>query len=186
MKLTKLPLYALTLAVFGFAGCSSDDKEETPVNNNFFTVDSQSYPLESGTIRSIQTNTRPGSEETVYEWDIFLSGSLNNKKHWTRFILNSSNSSDVPLGSYTYDEGHVEHEMGDFTYYITAIMRDATSEESEDGNLFANTDFKAGTVKVSKTGTTYTVTFDIVLDDNTITKGQFTGPLTLRPPVLVD
>jgi hypothetical protein len=77
--------------------------------------------------------------------------------------------------------------MGDYTFYIANIMRNADSEEeSGNGQLFANTDFKTGTFTIAKSGDTYSISFELTLDDGTTTTGQFTGPLTLREALTGD
>lgn len=114
----------------------------------------------------------------VDEWDIFLSyGELGGKRHWVRFILNSSDENDVPLGTYTYDEEYKDHQMDDYTFYIAIIMRNADLDEGT-GDLFANTDFSSGTVTIAKSGNVYTIDYSIVLDGGATSTGYFTGVLT--------
>ncbi len=77
--------------------------------------------------------------------------------------------------------------MGDFTFYIASIMRNADSEnESANGDLFANTDFTSGTFTIAKSGKNYTHLYDLTLDGGATSTGQFTGPLTVRETVTGD
>jgi hypothetical protein len=181
MNKNLLSFSVILLVAFSVFCCSDDDSEP----NNHFTVNLQTFPIESGTIRSIQTQHYPESEEIVYEWDIFLSsGDVDGKKHWVRFILNSSNKDEVPLGTYTYDEEYSDHLMGDYTFYLASIMRNADSDlETATGDLFANTDFRSGTFTIAKSGDAYEISFDLTLDGGATSTGQFKGTLTAREAV---
>jgi hypothetical protein len=172
----------MAMAVAFFSACSEDEDPIVIVDevDNHFTLNQETFPLTSGTIHSIDTERHPETNAVVYEWDIMLSsGDQNGKKHWVRFILNSSNPNDVPAGTYTYDEEYKAHAMDDFTYYITSIMRNSVPGTAT-GDLIANTEFKTGTIVVAKSGSTYSITFNITMDNGDTSTGQFTGPLTLK------
>jgi len=172
----------MAMAVTFFSACSEDEDPVEIVDevDNHFTLNQETFPLNSGTIHSIDTELHPETNAVVYEWDIMLSsGDQNGKRHWVRFILNSSNPHDVPAGTYTYDEEYKAHAMDDFTYYITSIMRNSVPGTAT-GDLIANTEFKTGTINVAKSGSTYSITFTITMDNGDTSTGQFTGPLTLK------
>lgn len=174
-------VYLLALTLLSLHACET---EEAAPSNNKFTFNLNTYPLQRGTIRSIQTEHHPETDAQLYEWDIFLSsGSLDDKIHWVRFILNSSDPNEVPLGTYTYDP---KYSMDDFTFYLASIMRNADTEETEGGagDFYATPDFKSGKVTIEKSGDIYTVSFELSLDGVATSTGFYEGKLTLREPVI--
>jgi hypothetical protein len=88
-----------------------------------------------------------------------------------------SKKGDVPAdGTYTgikdaYMPNGLLLDNDDYSFYFAF---------TETGESYRS--FKAGTVKISSKGTTYTIEYDITLDDDTKMTGVYVGPMQIIEP----
>ena len=125
-----------------------------------------------------------GKEDGYYCWGIYLGDNninledLSGSGHLAMALLytNSSSKTVLPAGTYT-----VSSTIGDMV--AEPIYQD--SEGYYGGTMYLNDDMilvgaTSGTIKVSKSGSNYTVEMDLVDGDyNNTYKGSYTGPLNI-------
>jgi hypothetical protein len=165
-----LSILFLALLAINFQACKDDD-EAKPKNE--FTSGGETFSLESGDL-SLFVDEHPESGDPVYKWTVFIiSDQLADKWHWVSFHLIGDSETSLTEGTYTYDP---EYTQDNFTFFFGEVAKNYIVEDGE-GDV--SEDFESGTVKVAKSGDTYTITFDVTLDGGATAKGQFIGELPI-------
>jgi hypothetical protein len=146
--------------------CSDDDDKK---KSNEFTVQSVTVPILEGSYTVYENEDTDGN--IVHEWDIELQGETEQKSGQILFTLYHSDGSSITPGTYTFDGDKLR---SSFTFYdIYAETFDVAS-----GNYLPyEYDIKSGTIKVEKSGDTYTFTVDAVFEGDISIKGYYKGAL---------
>lgn len=173
MKRNVFNILLLAAAAVVFSSCKDDDDDKA---SSSFTIDGVSTTLKGGALLYDGTPSEsPVDGEDIYRHSIGLFGEgvtvegseLAGSGNVIDFDVVSS-STDLEPGTYTYK---ASEENAAFDLWDGAAHYDwNTQEESE----WAVT---GGTLKVSKSGDTYTLDFDGVSDE-TVIKAHYTGTLT--------
>jgi hypothetical protein len=142
--------------------CSDDDKKDS--NSNQFTVEGVTIPILESASNVYQQEDSDGN--IVYGWHIWLAGETESE---VEFTLYHGEGSSLTAGTYSFDS---EKSRDAFTFFtVYAATEDKSYEE----------DVKSGTIKVEKSGETYTVTIDVVVEGDISIKGYYKGALELMP-----
>ncbi|BAV07846.1 hypothetical protein SAMN05421788_103191 [Filimonas lacunae] len=157
-------LALIAFSVITFASCSKKDDAPAPAGS--FTYDSQTYSLTNGYY--FENN---GHGELGFINADFTSPSFDTSAKYTAVDFDFD-FAEPPIGTYEYK-----------------IYSDANYDKTKNfsyGDAFINIKIsespiqvKSGTVILSKSGSTYTVTFDVVMENDKPLKGSFTGPVTI-------
>lgn len=170
MKLTFFRILLSAAFCIALLSCSDDDKE----NPNKFTVEGVTVPIKEGL--SSVTETEDSDGNTVYDWHIALQGDDGKTSGEVEFSLFQGEGSSLIAGTYSFDSEWMTN-MDPFTFrsvhaftYVTETGKELSYEQAA----------KSGTIKVEKSGETYTFTVDVVLvgsaGDISI-KGYYKGTL---------
>lgn len=158
----------IILSVITFTGCSDDDDDNA---KGTFTYNGTTYELSNGVIESYGSITK-----SSYHLDLTLySSGLNYEKgtgtgNALYFEIFSSSNSDLVAGTYAYDPEWTGEPLT-FDFGAAYINFNITSESGT--QVIIN----EGTVTISKSGSTYTITVNCKdANDNSIT-GSYTGSL---------
>jgi len=166
-NLLKLAVVLLLVSLV-FTGCKKDDES----SSNSFSYNGKSYELTQGFL----VNYGSVSKSTVYNFDLYLLTSGINVETGTG------------TGSYLYFEMFTDSStgLGDGTYDYTDTYASLTFDYAKiyiDYNIETQSGSYAyiydGTVTISKSGSTYTITIDCVDTNNKTIKGSYTGTLDM-------
>lgn len=178
---TLLLMAAFVLPVF-FAACSKDDDDDNGnghSNGNHFTYDGNTYNLTGGFL----FNHGQGYGEG-YEFEVILVSEgiqlsaddwFTGEGHGIFFDLLSPDEDDLAPGIYEYDE---EDSGAPFTFHIADLIIDYNIEEET--GIYK--EIVGGTVEVAKSGSTYTLTFEVVAEGNMPVTGSYKGTLHMLNP----
>lgn len=158
-------LLSVTFCIALFS-CSDDDDKK---NSNEFTIGGVTVPILEGLSYVYETENSNGN--TVYDWHIELQGDNGEKAGQVEFSLFHSDGSSLTAGTYTYDANALRNA---FTFHT--VFADTYVVETGEEALYEQ-DVKSGTIKVEKSGETYTFTIDVVLEGDIAIKGYYKGTL---------
>lgn len=169
---TLLLMAAFVLPVL-FAACSKDDDDK----KNHFKYDGNTYEMTSGVMLNWGQWWGEGynfdlylfSEGINYNgiWDITGTG------HGIFFELYSPNENELAAGTYNYDP---EDEGDPFTFSWADFVIDYDIENETGTEI----DIVGGTVKVEKSGSTYTITIDATAQGGKPVTGYYKGTFTIE------
>ncbi len=171
----KLASVIFSLVFFGglataFQACDDDEPQE----KNELTVDGETFALTHGYLGLYQ-DIHPVSGEPVYKWSVNLeSDELSSIWHWVRFNLNSKTGTTLATGTYSFD---AQNSKDDLTFFFGEVV---TNYDVSTGDGEQYEDFESGTVTVAKTGSKYTVIFDVTMSGGIKVKGSYTGSLQVE------
>jgi hypothetical protein len=146
--------------------CSDDDKKK---NSNEFTVEGVTVQILEGL--SYVYQTEDSENNTVYDWHIELQGENEKNAGQVEFSLYHNEGSSLTAGTYSFD---AENYGKVFTF--RSVYADTYVVETEQEKSYEQ-DVKSGTIKVEKSGDTYTFTVDVVLEGDISIKGYYKGAL---------
>ncbi len=180
MKKCKALLLALFIIPFIFAACSKDKDED---KKNHFKYDGKTYEMTSGVILDWGQSWGEGymfdlflfSEGIQYNdiWDITGTG------HGIFFEFFSPNENELAAGTYNYDA----EDSGDpLTFHYADFVID-WDIENETGTEI---DIVGGSVKVEKSGSTYTITIDAVAKGGKPVTGYYKGTIPVEDMTDID
>lgn len=156
MKQKLFSLLLLAILVVSFA-CSDDEKPKST-----FTVGDSKYTLTDG-----EYYTQSDDEETGYY--VTLSALTSKRYSEVSFSIWTTTGDGIPVGTFSVDDEEI---------YISsiAVVDIATGDyiEGLEGS-------ESGEVVISKSGSTYTITFDIMIDGEHVT-GKYKGKIELSNP----
>jgi hypothetical protein len=171
MKLTFFRILLSAAFCIALLSCSDDDDKK---NDNKFTVEGVTVPIMEGLSSVYQTEDSDGN--AVYDWHIALQGDDRKTSGEVEFSLYHDEGSSLTAGTYSFDS-EVNTNMDAFTFrgvhaftYITETDEEIVYEQAA----------KSGTIKVEKSGETYTFTVDVVLEGSAgdiSIKGYYKGAL---------
>ncbi len=169
---TLLLMAAFVMPLF-FASCSDDDDDQ----KNHFKYDGNTYEMTSGVMLNWGQFWGEGynfdlylfSEGIQYNgiWDITGTG------HGIFFEFYSPNENELAAGTYNFDP---EDEGDPFTFASADFVLDFNIE-TETGT---EVEITGGSVKVEKSGSTYTITIDVVAEDGKAVTGYYKGTFTME------
>jgi predicted heme/steroid binding protein len=176
LKTTFLTLLAVSIL---FVACKKDDEDSTPKNQ--MTIAGTEYDFSQGFIENYGTwllieaynfdVTLISSGLTIHEIGGEID-SISGIGHGISFELFSSDSTDLAIGEYVYDEND-DGNAGTFSYAGAVVNFNA---ETEEGTEY---DITEGKVKVSQNGGNYELSFDCKTEEGTIITGFYKGNLKL-------
>ncbi len=156
-----------------FAACSDDDDDK----KNHFKYDGNTYEMTSGVILDWGYSWGDGymfdlylfSEGIQYNgiWDITGTGD------GIFFEFYSPNENELAAGTYNYD---AEDEGDPFTFSWSDFVLDFDIENETGTEI----DITGGSVEVKKSGSTYTITIDVVAEDGKPVTGYFKGTIPVE------
>lgn len=175
MKKFLYPIYAL--AMLAMVSCTDDDDKvpaPEPMPTNAVSYNSKNYDIDNGTIIDW------GFWENHYNYDVFLTDGIMDFENETApgatFVIYaelwSPGTEDFSTGTFTFDDsGNTAGKR--FFENLTVVIDSNNSGEldEEDDELTA----KAGTFKISGSGTRYSVEMDVMLSNNKAIKGTYSG-----------
>ena len=147
--------------------CSDDDKKDS--NSNEFTVEGVTVPILEGLSEVYET--QDSEKNTVYDWHIALQGDTKEKSGQVEFSLFHGEGSSLTAGTYTFDAEGLMH-----AFTFRSVHADTYVAATQNAILYEQ-DVKSGTIKVEKSGETYTFTVDVVLEGDINIKGYYKGTL---------
>lgn len=171
---------AVTVA---FSGCSKD--EETPAKTNSFSFESKTYDTPKGFIEFYG----PESDNKSANFDILLVSSdvnydapsdeytYSDNYDYMVFELNSSSLTELVSGNYTYDFWDMEDELAKPNTFSDAYVGVDVIDESTADHEYGSDETTTGTVTVTKSGTTYEITYSVKLEGKMV-EGYYKGSLT--------
>lgn len=172
-----LLLAALFVLPFVFVACSDDDDNG---NGNggiqgHFTYDGQTFNLDHGFMVNYGQAWSDG-----YNFDVWLHSDgiqvgdhlmdMTGKGHGMFFEMYSADEDGLAPGTYAFDD---DDEGDPYTFYWADIIMDYDIETEEGLEV----DIAGGTVKVERSGSTYTFHVDAVGEDGKKITGYFRGSL---------
>jgi len=172
-----MPLVLLCSIVL-LSGCDDDEKKGGSVS-----INGNKYSLSHG--YSIYDGSEIEGEDTYYNWVIFLtsdgltfdesSDDLDGRGSLVIMQLTAINteSENLPKGTYLFPATGQQFQINDAQVYS---LVDVAEEES---TIEALGDVNGATVKVTKSGSTYTINVTITRDGEDDIKLNFTGKLNL-------
>jgi hypothetical protein len=160
-----------------FAACKKDDEETDPKNQ--MTIDGTEYDFSQGVIE----NYGIWNSVDAYNFDVTLltSGftihevngeidSISGIGSGINFELFSSDSTDLAIGEYVYDENG-DGKAGTFIFGGAVVNFNAETEEGIEYN------FSGGTITIASNGDKYMLSFMCQTDENVEVFGIYEGPL---------
>ncbi len=176
---TLLLMAAFVLPIF-FAACSKDDDDK----KNHFKYDDKTYEMTSGVI----LNFGQWFDEEGYNFDLYLFSEgiqyngiwdITGTGHGIFFEFYSPNENELAAGTYNYDA----EDSGDpFTFHYADFVID-WDIENETGT---EVDIVGGSVKVEKSGSTYTITIDAVAQGGKPVTGYYKGTIPVEDLTDID
>lgn len=153
----KQKLFSLLLLASLVVSVACSDDEGSPKSS--FTVGDTKYTLTDG-----EYYTESAGDLTIYNVNLYA---LTSKQYrYVDFSISVPNEDGIPVGTFNVDDEEI---------YISGIgVVDITTEdyiEELDGA-------ESGEVIISKSGSTYTITFDVVIDGEHVT-GKYKGKIEL-------
>ena len=160
-------------ASIAFLGSCKDD--EGSGNKSSFTLGGKEYKLTKAFVALDEIEVE--DEDVYYGWDIAMTsdglfeseGNLDGKGDavHVEFWAVNDDSEDLPVGTFVYPEagGNFIESVGVYVGFDFDIGE--AEEEYED--------IKSATMTISKSGNTYTVSFSITLEDDSVVTGKYVG-----------
>lgn len=173
--MTKLFYSIFALGLLATASCKDDETPTSePLPANTLSYNGKNYPIDNGAIIDW------GSWEDHYNYDFFLTDGMMDLENETAVDatvmiyaeLWSPGTESFATGTFIFDNSG---ETGDKRFFENAAV---VMDSNNNGELDENDDHltvKAGTFKVSGSGTSYTVEVDVTLSDNKLLKGKYSG-----------
>ncbi len=171
-------LLALLITPFFFAACSDDDDDNNNGMSNHFSYDGDTYSLAGG----IMINYGQLWDDEAYNMDLFLhSDGLEFDPTVPRFTgtgdgvgidFFSPEEDELVPGTYTFDPDDTAEP---FTFGSMTDMVLDFDASTEEGTIL---DIVGGTVEVSRSGSNYQISFDLVAEDGNEVTGYFSGSFT--------
>lgn len=171
----KLFYSIFALGLLATASCKEDEElTPKPLPANTVSYNGINYTIDNGTIIDW------GSWEDHYNYDFFLTDGVMDFENETALDatvmiyaeLWSPGTESYTSGTFNFDNSG---ETGDKRFFENAAV---VMDTNNNGDLDENDDrltVKAGTFKVSGSGTSYTVEVDVTLSDNKLLKGNYSG-----------
>lgn len=177
----KILLFLFLSGIF-FIACNKDDDDNGTKNSVSF--DGETYELSTGFIEEYGQN-----DDNSADFDIIFasSGIVYDEKEdeYTGtgeaiyLDLNSPSLTELAAGTYTYDG--LYYSDPDATRqpntFVDAGLFIGFNIETENGATYWSDENSTGTVKISKSGSTYTIEFTFTVDGGKEVRGYFEGPL---------
>ncbi|TVR43773.1 MAG: hypothetical protein EA394_00825 [Bacteroidia bacterium] len=170
-------LLALLVSPFFFAACSDDDDNNNGMSNHF-TYDGNTYSLAGG----IMLNFGQQWDHDTYNMDLFLhSDGLAFDPSVPRFTgtgdgvaieFFSPGEDELVPGTYTFDPDDTAEPFTIGTLAEIVLDFDAATEE---GTFI---EIVGGNVEVSKSGSNYQITLNLVAEDGNEVTGYYSGSFT--------
>jgi len=175
---TLLLMAAFVLPLF-FAACSKDDDDK----KNHFKYDGNTYEMTNGVM--LKWGQMWG-EGYIFDLYLFSEGiqyngiwDITGKGHGIFFELYSPSENELAAGTYNFDP---EDEGDPFTF----SWADFVIDFDIDNEIGTEIDIVDGTVKVEKSGSTYTITIDAVAEDGKPVTGYYKGSFIVEDMSDVD
>ncbi|HRY98928.1 MAG TPA: hypothetical protein P5550_07705 [Bacteroidales bacterium] len=179
MRFTLRALFALMIAGAALTSCNKDDDDDDSSPENYFMYDGKTYELTQGFIENYG-EWEPG----VYNLDLTLMSSgftvnmtngqideITGTGNALYFEMYTSDSTKLDNRTYTFDEMSTAN--GTFDIGFLGIN---FSIANQTGTQHVVT---GGTVTVNKSGSTYTITWDLTDEGGKKVTGKFKKSLTL-------
>lgn len=174
MKTLNYSFFALGL--LATVSCNDDDQTPTPepLPVNAVSYNGKNYTIDNGSVIDW------GSWEDHYNYDFFLTDGEMDFENETAVDatvmvyaeLWSPGTESFTTGTFNYDNSGV---TGDKRFFENAAV---VMDTNNNADLDENDDHltvKAGSFKVSGSGTSYTVEVDVTLSNNKLLKGRYSG-----------
>lgn len=165
---------AFVLPVF-FAACSKDDDDD---KKNHFKYDGNTYEMTSGVI----LNWGQWFDEEGYAFDLYLFSEgiqyngiwdITGTGHGIFFELFSPSENELAAGTYNYDS----NDTGEpFTFYDADFVIDYDIENETGTEII----IVGGSIKVEKSGSTYTITIEAVAEGGKPVTGYYKGTIPVE------
>lgn len=163
------------LLPFFLSACSDDDDNGNGINNHF-TYDGDTYSLHEGMKMYWGSGWGNG-----YNWDIYLHSEgvefdktemdFQGSGHGMNLEMFSPIEEGIEEGTYTFDSLDEENAFTFGTW--SSIVIDYDMEEDTGTEL----DIIGGVVEISKSGNTYNITFELIVEGDQPVNGSFSGLL---------
>jgi hypothetical protein len=144
--------------------CSDDDKKDS--KSNEFTAGSMTIPILEGLYYVDQ-------QDIGYSWHLELQGETEKKGGQVEFTVFHGDGSSLTAGTYTFDAEALKN-MDPFTFHT--VYADTYNAETQESIQYEQ-NVKSGTIKIEKSGDTYTFTIDVVLEGDISIKGYYKGSI---------
>ncbi len=171
---TLLLMAAFVLPLF-FAACSKDKDDD---KKNHFKYDGNTYEMASGVI----LNWGESWDGDSYNFDLYLFSEgikyngiwdITGTGHGIFFEFFSPNENQLAAGTYHYDE---DDEGKPFTFSWADFVIDFDIENETGTEI----DIIGGSVKIEKSGSTYTITIDAVAQGGKPVTGYYKGSVIVE------
>lgn len=153
-KLFSLLLFASLVVSFA---CSDDEKPKSS-----FAIGDTKYTLTDGEYYT-------GSEGDYTRYNVTLSALTSKQYRYIEFSIWVPNGDEIPVGTFSVDDEEI--------HFFDIGVIDLDTE----GYIQRLNGSQSGEVVISKSGNTYTITFDVVVDGEHLT-GKYKGKIELSNP----
>jgi hypothetical protein len=168
----KLMIAAIALSTL-FVACKKEDKVEL---KNSFTFQSNTFDISKGFI----SNYGKSGAFNATNFDIYLTtsaitntgGTVTGTGDAIYLDFNSSSATELASGTYTFDD------LRDMNTFSNAVVYINYNFTTFTGGEYILDDNSTGTIKVTKTGTTYEITYSFTVDNGKKVEGYYKGSLT--------
>ena len=167
----KSPYFKILLTILlcvTLLSCSDNDAEK---KSNEFTIEGKTYSLAESEYGA--TEEKDSDNNPVHAWQVVLRDETAQYSSEISFALYHTDGSSMPVGTYTFRNDGTKDDFT-FAVVIVGVYDVATKTQTwyDDG-------VKSGTIKVEKSGDTYTITIDAVLEGDFTIKAYYDGLLKL-------